>query len=191
MAQVELLREIVKTLNELGIPYALTGSIASSFYGEPRGTHDIDVVIALSPSDVERFIRSFDPQRFYLDEEAVREALARESVFNLIDVEAGIKVDFWMLKDEPYYRESFRRRIKHRIFGEEMYLLAPEDVILTKLVWHKLTEGSGRQFRDALGVYLAQKGKLDLSYLMRWAERLGVRGLVEEMIEKAGEIEGC
>ncbi len=188
MAQIELVKTTVEVLDSLGIPYALTGSIASSFYGEPRSTHDIDVIVVLRLSDVEKLARSFDPNRFYVDEEAIREAIAHQGVFNLIDQKTGFKVDFWILKDDLYYQVSFQRRVKQKIDEVEPYLLAPEDVILSKLLWYRISGGSERQLHDALGVYLIQAERLNMEYIRKWAGYLEVQDLLDEIIERSKEV---
>ena len=95
-------------LDEHGIPYLLTGSIASSLYGEPRLTHDIDVVVSISVEAAVDLARAFPPPWYYLDDrESIREMIDASSMFNLIDTQTGDKIDFWILTDEPFDRSRF------------------------------------------------------------------------------------
>ena len=119
MSQEEFFATVVQVLNELNISYMLVGSVASSFYGEPRSTHDIDFVMAILPPDVERLAESFEKPRYYLSEEAIREAVARGNPFNLIDSHTGSKADFWPLKSDPYHQTCFNRRKKQKIFEND------------------------------------------------------------------------
>ncbi len=185
MSQEEFFATVVKTLNRLNIPYMLTGSVASSFYGEPRSTHDIDFVVVVSSSDVKRLIGSFDQTRYCLSEEAIQEAIARGTPFNLIDSNTGLKADFWPLKSDSYHQTCFDRRKKHGILGNETFVATAEDLILTKLEWGKLSGGSEVQFRDALGIYDVQKEKLDWEYIRKWSEHLGIEDLVNRLIEES------
>ncbi len=73
MSQVELLELVMQILGQLGIESMLVGSHASSFYGEARSTHDIDMVIDLDPDKIDSLVSSFDPQRYYLSQQALRE----------------------------------------------------------------------------------------------------------------------
>ena len=96
---------------------------------------------------------AFPSPEFYLDENSIRKALADRSMFNLIHVKEGDNVDFWMLTDEEFDRSRFSRRREELIFGTRLYVSSPEDTILTKLRWSRLSGGSEKQFIDALRVY--------------------------------------
>jgi len=109
MSQSELLKKVIVALEATGTPYMLTGSYASSLQGEPRLTHDIDLVVAITPVAARALISAFASPDYYLDEFAVNDAIARKSQFNLLDVSAGDKVDFWILTDEPFDQTRFAR----------------------------------------------------------------------------------
>jgi hypothetical protein len=185
MSQEEFFATVVQVLNQLNISYMLTGSVASSFYGEPRSTHDIDFVIVIAPPDAKKLAKSFEKARYYLSEETIQEAMAHGSPFNLIDSYTGLKADFWPLKPDSYHQTCFNRRKKHRIFGNDTYIASPEDLILTKLEWCKLSGESQVQFKDALGIYEVQRKNLDLEYIFKWSEHLGVKNLVDKLIEES------
>ncbi len=189
MSQQELLIKVVQALDDVGVEYMLTGSVASSLQGEPRSSHDIDVVVAIDKNAARDLIKSFPPPRFYLDEESVVEAIARRDIFNLIDVTAGDKVDFWLLTDEPFDRMRFSRRRVEEVMGMHIVVSTPEDTILAKLRWAKLSGGSEKQFTDALRVYEVQFGTLDIDYLRDWAKKIGVVDLLKKIETEAETIE--
>src|SRR5947209_19592928 len=97
MSQQELLKRVLGVLDQLGIPYMITGSVASSLHGAPRSTHDIDLLVALPISATKSLVAAFPPPEFYLSEEAVRDAIVQRSMFNLLSLSEGEKVDFWLL----------------------------------------------------------------------------------------------
>jgi len=185
MSQQDLLRKIVQGLGEAGIPYMLTGSIVSSLQGEPRSTHDIDVVIEIQKSKVNRLAEAFPPADFYVDKESMIEAIDRQSMFSLIDLKGGGKVDFWMLTDEAFDQSRFKRRYEEPFMGIKMQVSSPEDTILAKLRWAKLSGGSEKQFTDALRVYEVQFGKLDLDYLEQWTKKLQAVSLWKRLKKEA------
>src|SRR5690348_9642031 len=111
----------------------ITGSVASSLQGEPRATHDLDVVVAIRTQDVPALLEHFCRPRFYLDEQAILEAVATEGMFNAINLEDGDKVDFWMLTDSAFDASRFARRITVDVFGTSLKASTPEDTILAKL----------------------------------------------------------
>ena len=165
----------------------ITGSIVSSLQGEPRSTHDIDMIITIQKSQINALLSAFPPPRFYLDKNAILEAVHNQSMFNLIDTESGDKVDFWILTNEPFDQSRFSRKASENFMGFTMQVSSPEDTILAKLRWAKLSGGSEKQLMDALRVYEVQYESLDTDYLKRWVENLNVQSLWEQLIKKAQE----
>src|SRR5258708_1807395 len=110
MSQQELLTKVVQTLDAIGIEYMATGSVVSSLQGEPRSTHDIDLVVELSASQVQQLLIRFSAPDYYLSEPSVREAVRLQSMFNLLSIKEGDKVDFWLLTSEPFDQCRFGRR---------------------------------------------------------------------------------
>jgi hypothetical protein len=163
----------------------LTGSVASSLYGEPRATHDIDLVVAMTHDHVDPLVRAFRQPDYYLDARAMHDAIDTSGMFNLIAVAEGDKVDFRMLTGEPFDQSRFARRRQEAVFGVSLQVPSPEDTILAKLRWAKDAGGSEKQFRDALRVFELQAALIDTSYLERWAERLGVIDLWHRILGEA------
>ena len=163
----------------------ITGSVVSSLQGEPRSTHDIDMVVAIQKSKAHELVKAFPPPDFYLDEHSILDAINGQSMFNLIDLKTGDKVDFWTLSNEAFDRSRFSRRYSEEFMGIEMQVSSPEDTILAKLRWAKLSGGSEKQFTDALRVYEVQYGKLDVDYLEHWVKRLDVNSLWKRLVDEA------
>lgn len=152
----------------------LTGSLASSYQGIPRATHDIDLVVDMVAHHVEPLIIAFPPPRFYLDRTAVFEAVRVRGHFNLLDTNEGDKIDFWLLTVEPFDQSRFARRQKADIGGLALDIGTPEDTILMKLSWAMKSGGSERQHLDAKGVFEVQFATLDMAYIDFWAAKLGI-----------------
>ncbi|MBI4484920.1 MAG: nucleotidyl transferase AbiEii/AbiGii toxin family protein [Acidobacteria bacterium] len=144
--QFSILKLVAGRLESAGIPYMLTGSIAAGYYAQPRMTRDIDVVIEVVPDDAERLATVFAAD-FAVSVDAIRAAISRRGLFNLIHVEAVTKVDFVVRKDAPYRIEEFRRRRRVEIGGHPFWIVSPEDLVLSKLAWAK-TSRSELQLRD-------------------------------------------
>jgi len=174
VSQQDLLTAVVTVLERAGVDYMITGSIASSLQGEPRATHDIDVVVAMPTSSVRALLAAFPAPTYYLDEQAVREAIASKSMFNLLAIHEGDKVDFWMLTDEPFDRSRFARRYTEDVFGIRLWVPSPEDTILEKLRWMQESGGAEKHFGDALRVYEVHGERLDHAYLETWVARLSL-----------------
>jgi hypothetical protein len=188
MSQQELLKRVVQALDELKIEYMVTGSVVSSLQGEPRSSHDIDLVVHMNQDSIKGFFVAFPVEDFYLSEQAIQDALTHRTMFNLLDMNHGDKVDFWMLTDEPFDQSRFSRRRVVEVLGVRIVVSTPEDTILMKLRWAELSGGSLRQFNDALGVYEMQREILDVDYVNDWAKRLGVETAWSRLLAAATPI---
>ena len=174
---MEVLKEVARRLDGAGIAYMVTGSTAANFYTLPRMTRDIDIVVELSERDVGKFILAFEKDH-YLEPQVVREAVQNRGMFNLIHDRYVIKIDFVVRKDTPYRRKEFSRRKKIFVDGQSLYVVAPEDLILSKLEWAKDSK-SKVQLGDVRNLLRSVK-RLDRRYLARWAKQLGVLSLYRE-----------
>ncbi len=130
-------------------------------------------------------METFPPPNFYLDEDSILDAINRQSMFNLIDVNVGDKVDFWILTEEPFDQSRFSRKISEEFMGLKMQVSTPEDTILAKFRWARLSGGSEKQFTDALRVYEVQYGRLDIDYLKHWVKKLNVESLWKRLVDEA------
>ena len=180
---LEVVREVTSTFDRLGIPYALGGSWASSYYGEPRSTRDADITVEPFPGREAELVASFGPD-YYVSLEAVTQAVREARTFNIINTIAGFKVDVFVRKDAPFDRSVMSRRTKVSTLDESslpIVMISAEDTILLKLEWYRLGgEISERQWLDVVGVLRVQSDRLDQAYLDRWAADLGVADLLDD-----------
>ena len=175
--ELEVLKEVARRLDKTGIAYMITGSTAANFYAVPRMTRDIDIVVELSKRDIGKFILAFQRDH-YLEPQTVHEAVKNRRIFNLIHNQYIIKVDFVVRKDTPYRRREFSRKKKISVDGQNLYVVAPEDLILSKLEWAKASKAEV-QLRDVQNLLQSVKG-LDRRYLARWARQLRVFSLYQK-----------
>ena len=185
--QQDLLRRLIPRLEQAGIPYMIAGSISSSIHGEARATNDIDIVISPTPGQLDALLASFGDDS-YVSPQADRDALRQRSMFHVIDLESGGKVDLIVCKDRPFSEEEFRRRRTVELAEMTISVASPEDTILSKLEWARMGS-SERQLRDALGVAAIQWDRLDRDYLRRWAQELGVTDSLEEILRQAEQLQ--
>jgi hypothetical protein len=157
----------------------------SSLQGAPRLTHGIDIVVVLGESDVPRLVERFPPEDFYVDLKGAESAVREKSSFNMIDVNEGGKIDLWMLTDGPFDRSRFARRREVDVLGMKLQVSTPEDTILQKLKWARLSGGSEKQFLDALRVYEVQFDGLDREHLRHWVRELEIEDLYQRLQEEA------
>lgn len=173
MVTEEVYKRLRQALESAGVPYMITGSIASALYGSPRSTQDIDIVMAPGEDQLKAFLASLDPNEFYVSPEAAQDALARKSMFNVLDFKSGWKFDFIIRKARPFSLEEFDRRIQEDFSGVRMYVATPEDVVVAKLEW-AVESQSERQIQDAAGILHGRRGQLDRAYIEKWVAKLGL-----------------
>ena len=170
--ELDIVRDVSLRLEQGGLAYMLTGSMAMNYYAQPRMTRDIDLVVALTPQDTDAVVRLFTPD-YYVSREAVSSSIAHESLFNLIHQESVIKVGCIIRKNTPYRRAEFERRQRIAIEDFSTWIASKEDLILSKLWWAKDAH-SEQQLRDVLN--LACTG-CDTAYIERWTQELGLNTL--------------
>ena len=177
--QLSVLKLVTGRLDAAGIPHMITGSIAAGHYGQPRMTRDIDIVVQLEPADATRLADVLGDE-FGADPDTIRDAISRRGLFNVIHREAIVKVDFVVRKNADYRIEEFGRRRRVVVDGHPLWMVAPEDLVLSKLVWAQDSR-SELQLRDVRSVLTFQQAALDRPYLDRWAIRLSVDDLLREV----------
>jgi hypothetical protein len=175
--QLDVLKLVTGRLDAAGLPYFVTGSIAAGLYGQPRMTRDIDIVAVLYPAHATRLADLLGPD-FVCDAEAIGDAIAQRRIFSVIHRTALQKVDIIVRNDADYEIEKFERRRLVEVDGQPMWIISPEDLVLSKLAWAKDSR-SDLQFRDVRSIIALQPG-LDWSYMERWALRLTVAKLLAE-----------
>lgn len=175
--EIEILKLVTARLDAADIAYMVTGSLALSHYAQPRMTRDIDLVVAIGPQDVERFAEALGSE-FECDVDAIRTAVSRQGLFNLIHPERVVKVDFVVRKDTPFRLEEFSRRRRVTFASQSIWVVSPEDLLLSKLAWAKDSR-SPVQLADAKS--LIESAAIDWRYTEQWATNLGVSDLLREV----------
>ncbi len=176
--ELEVLKTVAQRLAAAGIAYMVTGSMAVNYHAVPRMTRDIDVVVALSPEDTDRLCALFQGD-FYIDREAAGQAIAEKKTFNIIHKAYVIKVDFIVRKESEYRLAEFARRRRVSVADFDLFIVAPEDLIISKLDWARHTR-SEVQLADVRNL-LAGVKDLDRSYLDRWVSSLGLDSFYREV----------
>lgn len=173
MTLATFLQRVIQILDEAGVPYMLTGSLASAYYAVPRATQDIDLVIETEALGVERLVRRLLDAGCYVDRDAALDAWRSRGQFNAIDPESGWKVDVMVRKDRPYSKAEFARRQHASLLGVEVAISTLEDVLIAKLEWSRMGD-SALQRRDVVQLLERTWSRLDQEYLERWIPELGL-----------------
>ncbi len=175
--QLEFMKLIALRLDSSSIPYMITGSMAMTIYSIPRMTRDIDLVVEVTSTDVDKIVSIFSDD-CYIDQDSVVQSVNTLGMFNIIHSDWVVKADFVIRKNENYRREEFSRRRKIDVEDITISVVAAEDLILSKLVWGQRSQ-SDLQFRDVCQV-LSSVSELDWEYMQNWADVLGVGNLLRK-----------
>ena len=183
MTAEDVFSRVTGALERAGIAHMLTGSFASSYYGVPRTTQDIDFVIAPTTDQLRSLL--LPATEYYFDLNAALDAQRREGLFNIIDLATGWKIDFIIRKSRPFSLEEFGRRLVVEFEGMHLSVATAEDVLIAKLEWAK-RGGSQRQLEDAAGILRIRSGNLDRKYIENWVRELKLEK-PWEAVRRAGE----
>jgi hypothetical protein len=169
----EVIRTAIPVLERAGVPYMVTGSIASTWYGEPRASLDLDIVIDPPREGIERLLELLEAAGFHVDRDAAQVALRDRTEFSAIGADAS-RIDFIVRKDRPFSRREFARRRSVDLLGSTAWMVSVEDLIVAKLEWSQATD-TERHLRDLRGIVAIAGDDLDREYVTEWIDRLGLR----------------
>ena len=166
---VSFFQKITDVLDQYQIPYMLSGSIAMGLYTVPRMTRDIDFIVHLEAKNLDLFVSSFG-DGYYCDKDAVKDAITGPiKMFNIIDHATGYKADFVVLKDDLFRQEEFNRRLRVDFYGRTIYVVSPEDLFISKLIWIQDLQ-SAVQLDDLKNLVVVDN--LDWEYISKWVKQL-------------------
>ncbi|HKG96399.1 MAG TPA: DUF6036 family nucleotidyltransferase [Pyrinomonadaceae bacterium] len=190
---LSVLSQLTATLDHAGIRYVLVGSFASSIHGIYRSTADIDLLADIKAGHVRPLFEALR-NSFYVDEQAIREAVAQRGSFNVIHFDSVFKVDFFVPKSDDFAAAQLNRRELKKISSdrdEAVYVATAEDTVLAKLRWYRAgNEISNTQWNDVVGILRISKVRLDIAYLRLWAEKLGLTDLLQKALAEVQEDSG-
>lgn len=177
---------VIDVLERLGISYMVVGGFAAIFYGEPRLTLDVDIVVDMKREHVQPFVAAFPIPDYYISKEGIWDSLQRRYPFNVIQPSTGAKVDLVPLPRDPFTLAAFQRRqrMEYDQEGHTAFFITPEDIVLAKLIAFRETE-SDKHLRDARGVLVSQWDRLDLEAIRRRARAAGMLERFEAIWEAA------
>ncbi len=181
------IQRIIEVFGKLGIQYYISGSVASSNYGAARSTLDVDMVSDLQLHHVPLLIEELQHE-YYISEIAIREALQRQSSFNLIHLDTMMKVDVFILRNLPHDQAAFQRKREDHLIGHEeasVFLGTAEDIVLHKLVWFEQGKRvSEQQWKDILSILRLQGDRTDWDYLEHWVGQLEITDVWKQVLDE-------
>jgi hypothetical protein len=183
-----IVARLARAFDDLGIRYVVGGSVASSIYGVPRATQDVDLVADIGLSHVESFTNALADE-FYIDAGMIRDAIRRRASFNVVHLGTMFKADIFVARGDAWSRAEMSRarteQLDTPVGKVAIRFASPEDTLLHKLVWYKLgNEVSDRQWGDVVGMLKVQADSWDDDYLDLWAQSLDVSDLLRRAREQ-------
>ncbi len=170
----DILKYICSVLDEENIQYMISGSFAMNLYTIPRMTRDIDIVIHIETEKVDSFLNRLGIN-FYYNKEAIKIEVQRHGMFNIIETNSGIKIDFIVRKTDEYRLVEFDRRKKTSAYGFDTWVVSPEDLILSKLIWCNQLR-SDRHIDDISN--LLEYEHLDKDYVLGWIKKMNLNSFM-------------
>ncbi|WP_129626881.1 hypothetical protein [Candidatus Oscillochloris fontis] len=198
MQPTDVLLLVTDALETLGVTYCVGGSFASSTYGEPRATRDVDILASLPAAKAGLFTARIAPE-FFVQISDLRDAIAlaptlhddplHRASCNLVHRTSFFRVDLFIASGRPYELAQFARRVPQTVAlnpERRAYFVSPEDIILIKLDWYRMAQGAlERQWIDVQSVLTTQGSTLDIAYLRHWAAQLALADLLDAALRRA------
>lgn len=176
LTELDILKDVTGRFDKLSIEYMLTGSLAISYYVQPRMTRDIDLVVEILPVMIERIEQIFKSD-YYLSVESIKDAVKNEFIFNLIHNKSSIKIDCIIRKNEQYKIVEFERRKKIKLTDFHIFIVSKEDLIISKLFWIK--EGNSELQKSDVKNLL--NSGFDREYLLNWVKELNLHKIFDKI----------
>ena len=184
MDQADVFRHVLGALEALNVRYMVVGSFASTAYGEPRFTQDIDIVVDMAEADVVEFCEAFPGPDFYIEPSAVLAAVRYRFLFKVLHAASGNKVDFILPKGDLWSASQLDRRQRTRIFPDlDGYAACPEDVILGKL-WYYAEGGSEKHLRDIAGILRVSRDAVNCTQIEYWAAKMNLGAVWQAVLAR-------
>jgi hypothetical protein len=175
----EIVRTVLSALEQTGISYVLVGSFASNVYGILRATKDADFVIQTAPGQFGEFMKLLG-SNFVRDPQIQFETVTGTKKIVVAEKDSGFEIEFFELSKDPHDQSRFARRRRFELLGRDVWILTPEDVLVTKLNWlHRANRG--KDLLDVENVIAVQGDALDWSYIEHWCDQHGSRPLLEKI----------
>jgi len=149
--EFDVLKDVIQKFDKLGIKYMLTGSLAMSYYAQPRMTRDIDLVVEIPNNVAVQLFEQIFGQDYYISIDAIIDAVKNSFIFNIIHIKSSVKVVCILRKQDEYRKLEFDRRIEVNVQNFIISIVSKEDLIISKLFW--INEGESElQKRDVINL---------------------------------------
>ncbi len=177
MASLEPHSFFIRGIEEAGLPYCVTGSVASGVYGESRQTKDIDFVVLLQRTDLAKLERIFPEAEYYLPPidilimETRRDA---RGMFNIVHQESQFKADVFIAASDPLHHWALKHRRRITLADDfQTWVAPPEYVILRKMEYFR--ESSHEKHLRDIRFMLATTLDIDRGFIDSQVARLGLQ----------------
>jgi hypothetical protein len=181
--------ELFGVLDSLGILYVVGGSVASSVWGNPRQTNDLDIAVRIRGEQAEPLVLALGANYVASAEEILRTLSDTEEyrAFQIIHLPTMTKIDAFVPASSVFMDSVFARAQPVDIAPDlKAWCMSREDIVIQKLRWFELgNRVSDRQWNDIVQVLEIQAGRLDEEYLLGWARHFGFEGLLEAAMGQA------
>lgn len=182
------LKLVIEALEAADVEYLIGGAIAEWTWGEPRATQDLDLVINLPVASINRLSKELEKRDMLVPAKIMLDTISEDRAdtpINAIHIHSGFKADLYPVRDGDELRQSAFQRRQRVDYGPpigHVYIHSPEDLILYKLIYFGISQQS-KHSRDIAAILRAKKNQLDFEYVEKWATRLGLSSLWNEMLD--------
>jgi Nucleotidyl transferase of unknown function (DUF2204) len=172
-------------LTSAGIPHMLVGGFTSNFYGIPRATKDVDIVIQLADKQQLSALAKALGRDFDFDTQVTFETLTG-NIRHIVRLPGTpFVIELFELGDDAFQQRRFARRVTLVVpqIGQPVSFPTPEDVVVQKIRW-----GRPKDLEDARDVLAVQGEDLEMRYIEMWCEKHGTLDRLKRLLAEIPEI---
>lgn len=190
MELADFMHLVLDALEAAGVEYMITGAVAVWAWGEARTTRDFDIVVNVPIERMQRLSEELEKRDMLVPADIILDLFLETRAdlpVNAIHLHTGYKAELFLLRPGDEYRATAFARRRRVDLGPplgEVYVHAPEDLILNKLHYFSLSH-QPKHVRDITSVLLTLGDELDLAYIEAWAQRLNLTTLWDEVQRRA------
>lgn len=175
-----LLLEAVDVVEGLKFPYMIMGGFAVRTWGVPRPTYDADLAVEAADDELPRLTEGFGRAGFDVPQEHQKgftDVVSGMKKFKVTRFEGRTvwEVDVFLVRT-PLLESALARRRTASFAGRQVSVMAPEDLILLKLIAFRRKD----QFDVEEILKIARD--LDHGYLKAWAKKLDLVERLESFL---------
>lgn len=183
-ALADVVLRLVDVFEQVAVPYAVGGAVATSYWGVPRTTQDADCLVAVPAVAYQRLSDALNAKGFEMEQASGPQPVTVVALLEQVRQDKYMTLSCRATTVElfvpivPLQQSVLKRAVGRNFHGRTIRVTAAEDLILLKMAFHRQ-----KDLQDIKGILHIQRGHLDMRYLREWSTAILEPPAVRELDE--------